>query len=68
VLGPLPRRASETSESGRGLAIIAAYARDAGTRPAATGQGKIVWALMPARPSDSPPLGRAARPNTRSPG
>ncbi|GAA4305035.1 ATP-binding protein [Actinomadura luteofluorescens] len=33
---------------GRGLAIIAAYAKDTGVRPSATGQGKIVWALMPA--------------------
>ncbi|MEU8121473.1 ATP-binding protein [Spirillospora sp. NPDC049024] len=33
--------------SGRGLAIIAAYAKDTGVRPSATGQGKIVWALMP---------------------
>ncbi|GGQ07072.1 hypothetical protein GCM10010187_24010 [Actinomadura coerulea] len=34
--------------SGRGLAIIAAYAKDTGVRPSATGEGKIVWALMPA--------------------
>jgi anti-sigma regulatory factor (Ser/Thr protein kinase) len=33
--------------SGRGLAIIAAYARETGVRPSATGHGKIVWALMP---------------------
>lgn len=33
--------------SGRGLAIIAAYAKDTGVRPSATGEGKIVWALMP---------------------
>ncbi|MES9541605.1 ATP-binding protein [Actinomadura sp. NPDC000600] len=41
--------------SGRGLAIIAAYAKDTGVRPSATGQGKIVWALMPA--TASVPLG-----------
>lgn len=34
--------------SGRGLAIIAAYAKDTGVRPSATGIGKIVWTLMPA--------------------
>ncbi|MFI0371176.1 ATP-binding protein [Actinomadura sp. 1N219] len=33
--------------SGRGLAIIAAYAKDTGIRPSANGVGKIVWALMP---------------------
>ena len=33
--------------SGRGLAIIAAYSKDTGVRPSATGEGKIVWALMP---------------------
>lgn len=46
----LPRRcdAGLDALSGRGLAIIAAYARDTGVRPSATGQGKIVWALMPA--------------------
>jgi anti-sigma regulatory factor (Ser/Thr protein kinase) len=33
--------------SGRGLAIVAAYAKDTGIRPSANGQGKVVWALMP---------------------
>ncbi|OLT25945.1 hypothetical protein BJF79_12530 [Actinomadura sp. CNU-125] len=33
--------------SGRGMAIVAAYAKDTGVRPSATGVGKIVWALMP---------------------
>ncbi|WP_123670815.1 ATP-binding protein [Actinocorallia herbida] len=35
-----------TAESGRGLPIVAAYSRSAGLRPAATGRGKVVWALM----------------------
>ncbi|MFA1545578.1 ATP-binding protein [Actinomadura chokoriensis] len=39
--------------SGRGLAIIAAYAKDTGVRPSATGEGKIVWALMPV-PENAP--------------
>lgn len=39
--------------SGRGLAIIAAYAKDTGIRPSATGHGKIVWALMPV-PENAP--------------
>ncbi|WP_141583712.1 ATP-binding protein [Actinomadura sp. WMMA1423] len=46
--------------SGRGMAIIAAYAKDTGVRPSPTGQGKVVWALMPtndpgpAEPSQHP--------------
>ncbi|MFC6934244.1 ATP-binding protein [Actinomadura yumaensis] len=44
---PVHRRAHETAENGRGLTIITAYAKEAGTRPSATGEGKIVWALMP---------------------
>lgn len=44
---PTPRDASATAESGRGLTIIHAYAKEAGIRPSATGQGKIVWALLP---------------------
>lgn len=44
---PTRRPASESAESGRGLTIILAYAKDAGTRPSVTGEGKIVWALMP---------------------
>ncbi|MFF5263131.1 ATP-binding protein [Actinomadura viridis] len=44
---PVLRAACETAEAGRGLAIIAAYAKETGIRPSATGQGKIVWALMP---------------------
>ncbi|GAA4240748.1 hypothetical protein GCM10022254_66680 [Actinomadura meridiana] len=39
--------APETAETGRGLAIVAAYAKATGTRPSATGQGKVIWALMP---------------------
>jgi anti-sigma regulatory factor (Ser/Thr protein kinase) len=44
---PLPRDVGADAVSGRGLAIIAAYAEDTGARPSATGQGKIIWALMP---------------------
>ncbi|GAB2866698.1 hypothetical protein GCM10022221_79110 [Actinocorallia aurea] len=33
------------SESGRGLPIVAAYARSTGLRAAATGRGKVMWAL-----------------------
>ncbi|MBO2447101.1 ATP-binding protein [Actinomadura barringtoniae] len=44
---PVQRDAPETAESGRGLTIITAYAKDSGTRPAATGEGKVIWALMP---------------------
>ncbi|MFI0353498.1 ATP-binding protein [Actinomadura sp. 9N407] len=44
---PIARDSSATDENGRGLAIIAAYAKEAGIRPSATGEGKIVWALMP---------------------
>lgn len=44
---PLARNGSATDENGRGLAIIAAYAKEIGIRPSATGEGKIVWALMP---------------------
>lgn len=42
---PVPRDAPDTAESGRGLAIVAAYAKDFGTRPGP--DGKTVWALMP---------------------
>ncbi|QFG20794.1 ATP-binding protein [Actinomadura sp. WMMB 499] len=44
---PQARDADLDALNGRGLAIIAAYAKDTGVRPSATGQGKIVWALMP---------------------
>jgi anti-sigma regulatory factor (Ser/Thr protein kinase) len=44
---PIPRRATDTDESGRGLTIINAYAKDSGTRPSRTGEGKTIWALMP---------------------
>ncbi|GAA4316505.1 anti-sigma regulatory factor (Ser/Thr protein kinase) [Actinomadura luteofluorescens] len=37
---------SPTSENGRGLAIVTALAKETGTRPSATGEGKVVWALM----------------------
>jgi hypothetical protein len=40
--------------NGRGLAIVAAYAKDTGVRPSANGIGKIIWALMPA-PGSCPP-------------
>ena len=43
---PCPREAGVDDVSGRGLAIIAAYAKEAGVRPSATGIGKIAWALM----------------------
>ncbi|SNT58420.1 Anti-sigma regulatory factor (Ser/Thr protein kinase) [Actinomadura meyerae] len=36
------------AENGRGLSIISAYAKQSGTRPSATGEGKIVWVRMPA--------------------
>jgi anti-sigma regulatory factor (Ser/Thr protein kinase) len=42
-----PRDAAPTDENGRGLTIIHAYAKEAGIRPSATGQGKVVWALLP---------------------
>ncbi|MFC9973140.1 ATP-binding protein [Spirillospora sp. NPDC127200] len=44
---PTPRDATPCAESGRGMAIIAGYAKDTGIRPSATNEGKIVWALMP---------------------
>ncbi|WP_158566802.1 ATP-binding protein [Actinomadura craniellae] len=44
---PVRRDAPGTAESGRGLAIVAACAKEWGTRPAATGRGKVVWAMMP---------------------
>jgi anti-sigma regulatory factor (Ser/Thr protein kinase) len=44
---PLPRDAAPTAESGRGLAIVAAYAKDYGDRTSTHGPGKTVWALMP---------------------
>ena len=44
---PIPRDAPETAENGRGLSIITAYAKEVGTRSSATGQGKVIWALMP---------------------
>ncbi|XVQ12721.1 ATP-binding protein [Spirillospora sp. CA-255316] len=44
---PIVSGASAMDEHGRGLAIIAAYAAEMGVRPSATGQGKVIWALMP---------------------
>lgn len=44
---PTSRIAPDTAENGRGLTIITAYAKEAGTRPSPTGQGKVIWALMP---------------------
>ncbi|GAA3243128.1 ATP-binding protein [Actinocorallia longicatena] len=45
---PAQPPAPEDAESGRGLTIIAAYAKDSGLRPSGTGRGKTIWALMPA--------------------
>jgi anti-sigma regulatory factor (Ser/Thr protein kinase) len=45
---PAPGTPSLMAERGRGLAIVSAYAKETGTRPSATGEGKIVWAHMPA--------------------
>ncbi|MFD0688838.1 ATP-binding protein [Actinomadura fibrosa] len=45
---PVPRDAELDDVSGRGLALVAAYAKDIGVRPSGTGIGKVVWALMPA--------------------
>ncbi|WP_433462771.1 ATP-binding protein [Spirillospora sp. CA-128828] len=44
---PCARAAGSDALGGRGLAIIAAYAKDTGVRPSTTGEGKIIWALMP---------------------
>ncbi|RSN69976.1 ATP-binding protein [Actinomadura sp. WAC 06369] len=44
---PRSREAGPDDLDGRGLAIVAAYAKDTGIRPSATGVGKVVWALMP---------------------
>ncbi|QKW38450.1 ATP-binding protein [Actinomadura sp. NAK00032] len=44
---PNPAPPSLTAENGRGLAIVSAYAKETGTRPSATCEGKIVWAQMP---------------------
>ncbi|MFC5749449.1 ATP-binding protein [Actinomadura rugatobispora] len=44
---PVAADAAALDEHGRGLAIVAAYAKDMGVRPSATGEGKVVWALMP---------------------
>ncbi|MEU8305653.1 ATP-binding protein [Actinomadura sp. NPDC048955] len=44
---PAPSTPTPMAESGRGLAIISAYAKETGTRPSATGEGKVIWALMP---------------------
>lgn len=58
MLGSVPRTPGASAAgldalSGRGLAIITAYAKDTGIRASATGQGKIVWALMPV-PENAP--------------
>lgn len=45
---PTARPGFHTAETGRGLTIIAAYAKETGTRPSPTGTGKVVWAQMPA--------------------
>ncbi|WP_344275736.1 ATP-binding protein [Actinomadura napierensis] len=45
---PLPREAGMDALNGRGLAIVAAYAKGTGVRPSANNIGKIIWALMPA--------------------
>ncbi|GAA2253274.1 hypothetical protein GCM10010402_05530 [Actinomadura luteofluorescens] len=45
---PTPNTPTPMAENGRGLAIISAYAKQTGTRPSATGEGKVVWAKMPA--------------------
>ncbi|URN06357.1 ATP-binding protein [Actinomadura madurae] len=51
---PAPSPPSLTAESGRGLAIISAYADETGTRPSTTGEGKIIRARMPASPPSDP--------------
>lgn len=45
---PVACSADELSETGRGLAIVAAYADEGGVRVSPGSQGKVVWALMPA--------------------
>ena len=45
---PAPGTPSLMAECGRGLAIVSAYAQETGTRPSANGEGKVVWAHMPA--------------------
>ncbi|WP_338740505.1 ATP-binding protein [Actinomadura luteofluorescens] len=44
---PAPKTPTPMAENGRGLAIISAYVKETGTRPSATGEGKVIWALMP---------------------
>lgn len=44
---PAQRTPSLMAENGRGLAIIHAYAKETGTRPSATGEGKTVWGKCP---------------------
>ncbi|WP_255205117.1 hypothetical protein [Actinomadura sp. BRA 177] len=39
---PTPSPPSLTADNGRGIGIIFAYAKKTGTRPSATGEGKIV--------------------------
>ncbi|MFD0901396.1 ATP-binding protein [Actinomadura sediminis] len=43
---PRARRAGPDDLDGRGLAIVAAYAKESGVRPSGTGVGKVVWAVI----------------------
>ncbi|MET9560821.1 ATP-binding protein [Streptomyces tauricus] len=52
---PAQRTARLDDQGGRGLMLVGMLSSDWGTRDTAHGSGRVVWAVLPARPTTVPP-------------
>ncbi|MFD6289460.1 ATP-binding protein [Streptomyces sp. NPDC060205] len=52
---PAQRTARLDDQGGRGLMLVGMLSTDWGTRDTAHGSGRVVWAVLPARPATVPP-------------
>lgn len=52
---PAQRTARLDDQGGRGLMLVGMLSTDWGTRDTAHGSGRVVWAVLPARPTTVPP-------------
>ncbi|MEU9186760.1 ATP-binding protein [Streptomyces sp. NPDC048484] len=60
---PAQRTAGPDDQGGRGLMLVGVLSSDWGVRDTAHGSGRAVWAVLPARPSPSPPLSPSPSPS-----